>query len=148
MSRGARAARRACTMALLALATACGEPEPDDGPAVRFSDINTEIFEKKCTFACHSGGGFGAGGLDLQTDPLGALVDAAPTSPECSGNATPRVTPGDPEASLLYLKIVARIDGTDPPCGAPMPPSQDQPAVTEEEAERIRVWIEQGATDD
>ena len=49
-----------------------------------------------------------------------------------------RVKPGDPEHSLLYLKL------TLPPCGSKMPPAAFTQA-TEEQVSLVRQWIADGA---
>ena len=113
--------------------------------APTFSTIKSQILDPKCTFACHSGGEFAAGGLDLGTDPYGALLDGAITAPVCSQNPMKRVTPGDPDASLLYALVVAKVDGSSAPCGDPMPQGSDRPALSDAESESIRAWIANGA---
>jgi hypothetical protein len=135
---------------LTMLAASCLEGDDTGGePTVaRFSEINADIFEAKCTFACHSGGEFAAGGFDMQADPYGALVGAPATASECEDGAMMRIAPGEPDASLVYLKIVAKMNGTAAPCGEEMPPGDDQPGLTPDEAERLRSWIEAGAEND
>jgi hypothetical protein len=66
--------------------------------------------------ACHSAGG-ALGGLDLETDPYAALVNA----PSTNDPSTIRVVPTDPDASLLVAKLEG--DGTSlmPPTGALAP---------------------------
>jgi hypothetical protein len=49
------------------------------------------------------------------------------------------VTPGDPNSSLLYRKLLDM-----PPCGSRMPPTG---ALMPEDIERIRTWISNGALD-
>jgi hypothetical protein len=72
--------------------------------------------------------------------PTGKLVpvDGRPT---CSESDLVRVAPGDPERSLMYLKISGRA-----PCGTRMPPpSSDYPALSEPQIAQVRRWIEGGA---
>ena len=52
---------------------------------------------------------------------------------------------GDPEASLAYLKVVAKADGTDPPCGDPMPSGHSRPALADAQIAALRDWILAGA---
>lgn len=114
---------------------------------VSFVRINDEILLPKCTFACHSGGEFAAGGLDLEVDPRGALVEQNATAAVCSGGDAKRVVPFEPEESLLYQKIMAKLDGVAAPCGDAMPPGGNEPGLSEEEAELVRVWIQNGAAE-
>jgi len=116
-------------------------------PEVGFARINEDILLPKCTFACHSGGEFAAGGLDLELDPRGALVEQNATAAVCSGGDARRVVPFEPEESLLYQKIMAKLDGVAAPCGDAMPPGVNEPGLSEEEAELVRIWIQNGATE-
>jgi hypothetical protein len=138
---------------LLALSVAlvvsgCGDTENGGGGAtasgVTFVRIDDEILKPSCTFACHSGGEFAAGGLDLEIEPLAALVDQDATAVACVGGGK-RVVPFEPEASLLYLKVAAKLHGDAAPCGDVMPPGPDVPALAEEQVEMVREWIEAGA---
>jgi hypothetical protein len=52
-----------------------------------------------------------------------------------------RIAPGDPEASLLVLKVEAR--DTTGGIGAPMP--LQYPPMTAEQVETVRRWIAEGA---
>jgi len=117
-----------------------------EGPA--FTAVYEGFLQSKCTFACHSGGEFAAGGLDMTADPHGVLVNALPEAPACAGHPMKLIAPGEPEQSLLYLKIMAKIEGTAAPCGDVMPPGADVPALSNDEAEMVRAWIEAGALDD
>jgi hypothetical protein len=47
----------------------------------------------------------------------------------------PRVQPGDPERSLLMLKLLPG-----PPCGKIMPPAEVQ-ALSAAELDTVRAWI-------
>ncbi len=141
-------------MAALALALSlalagCGETQgggPAPGPS--FAQINTEIFEPNCTNACHSGGQFAAGGLDMKADPYRTLVDAHAVANACESSPLVRVAPGKPSESLVYLKVVAKLDGKPAPCGDGMPAGVDRAALTADEVDAIRSWIEDGAADD
>lgn len=94
------------------------------------------VFEAHCT-ACHSTGG-AAGGLDLESDAYGALVDV-------DSAGTPGailVAPGDPEGSLLFRK--ARGTQADDE-GGTMPPGTE--GLSDSELALLWEWIESGATD-
>ena len=134
--------------ALSGAGTGCATEFSPMSEAPKLSEINESILEPSCTFACHSGGEFAAGGLDLQKDPFGALVDAASAAPECAGTKLKLVEPGKPEQSLLYLKVIAKNRGVDPSCGQSMPQGPDLPSISDEDAERIHDWIAAGAVDD
>jgi hypothetical protein len=138
-------ARWPLAILLCASLAACGSDEPGDVPT--FAELDQAVLTPRCTAPCHSGGEFAAGGLDLQPDSHAALVDVPATAPACVGQGK-RVVAGDPGASLLYSKVIAKIDGTAPPCGETMPLGADVPALPEEEAEMIRKWIAAGALDD
>lgn len=129
--------------------TGCSvETAPGGSTAPKFSTINKEIFEERCTFACHSGGEFAAGGLDMQQDPYGALVEASATAVECKTSTMKRVERGKPDESLLFEKITAKSKGIAPACGEPMPPGADLEPLSDDEVESIRAWIAAGANDD
>lgn len=57
----------------------------------------------------------------------------------CRDSGLMRVSPGDPEHSLLYLKL------TMPPCGMKMPAADFGGEVTPEELALVRQWIMDGA---
>lgn len=93
-----------------------------------------QVFQAQCV-ACHGSGGIAA--LDLATDPHGALVSVE--SSQFPGAV--RVVPGDPDASLLYLKMT----GNQGDLGGPMPPTGPVDAAT---ADLVRSWIAAGAPSD
>lgn len=134
---------------IASLSTACiGGGDETSRAQPRFSEINKTILADRCTVACHSGGEFAAGGLDLKETPYATLLDAAPTGVECAGSPLKRVAPGDPEASLLYLLIAAKVHGEAAPCGETMPLGAERAALTQAEVDRIRAWILAGAKND
>lgn len=59
---------------------------------------------------------------------------------ECAMLGLNRVEPGEPDKSLLYIKLDINT-----PCGQQMPPGG---AVSEQVRERVREWILQGAKND
>jgi hypothetical protein len=138
---------RPIALALALVVAGCGDDGSGAGggaSTVTFARIDEEILKPNCTFACHSGGEFAAGGLDLEIEPRAALIDQDATAAVCAGGGQ-RVVPFDPEASLLYLKVAAKLDGEAAPCGDTMPPGADVPPLPEEQVELIREWIEAGA---
>ncbi|MEZ4237251.1 MAG: c-type cytochrome domain-containing protein [Myxococcota bacterium] len=93
------------------------------------------VFNGRCVL-CHSPSNL-QGGLDLQTDPLAAIVGV--DSAEFPGNTL--VASGDPEGSLLYRKMTGTQAGDE---GEMMPTTGLAP---EPQQQIVREWIEDGATD-
>ncbi len=77
-----------------------------------------------------------------------ALIGVPASAAACVGNETPRVVPGDPSKSLLYIKVAAKLDGCAVPCGDTMPLGPDIAPLSASEVELIRAWIAAGAQDD
>ncbi len=126
------------------------EPEPEE-PACAdsfestFEAIQAQVFERHgCTNdACH--GAAVSGGLDLRPGVAWRnLVDAPST-----GSTYRRVSPGSANFSYLYLKLLAAtqeaLPGGATISGAPMP--SGLPALSDDELEAIRKWIEVGASE-
>ncbi|MDQ3032990.1 MAG: hypothetical protein M3Y87_11270 [Myxococcota bacterium] len=119
----------------------------DDGgpPAASFSTDVWPILMARCV-SCHGGG---SGGLTFNS---AATAHAALVGPDrerslamCTEAEAPleRVTPGDPDASFLVVKI----SGTPPAgCGSLMPLSGGP--LSAAEIATIRSWIEGGALND
>lgn len=98
-------------------------------------DVEGTLFPTKCTDAlCHNATDLIAD-LDLESPGLPSRVVGQASSPdeECPGELL--VDPANPEASLLYAKLV-----DPPPCGSPMPFTGDP--LTEEEVQCVLTWIE------
>ena len=107
-------------------------PEED----VRFSTLQTTIFNLNCALSgCHTGT-FPPQGLNLSAgQAYASLVGVtAQEKPELL-----RVKPGDPDNSYIYLKVTGspRINGEQMPRG--------RTALSAEQIDLIRRWIEQGA---
>src|SRR5262249_32596891 len=66
--------------------------------------IQHAIFENRGCPAGACPGAAQSGGLDLRTDPVGQLVDV----PSTLDPARKRIEPGNPQLSLLYLKLAAK----------------------------------------
>lgn len=107
--------------------------------------IYQRVIEPSCASAigCH-GPEPRSAGLDMSTAANGyaSLVGAAastdvPSGALCGDMGLTRVVPGDPDASLLMLKL----DGLQP-CGSPMPFG---PPITDNALSAIREWITLGA---
>lgn len=105
------------------------EPDPDPGPdpdpePVSFRDDVLPIFDRDCR-TCH---GFVAG---LNLASYAGLM--------AGGNSGPSIVPGDPQASLLYLKVSRQVSPAMPPGGV---------RLSDADVATIRRWIEAGAHDD
>ncbi len=130
-------------MALLVLLMACDGTTGDTGDtaaaqADSFAAIQEELFVPFCgSVGCH-GAASAAGGLVLEgADAYENLVMAPCTNDDAGAMGLYRVTPGDPSASFLFLKI------TDPMgLGDPMPPWNLLP---QGDQARIERWILDGA---
>jgi hypothetical protein len=131
-----------------------------DAMAPTFPSILTQMFATPgcgttSTFDCHST----SGALARSDGGTGSLLDfsldAAAVYAELLGDggghpsvniegeagAVPRVAPGDPDASLLYIKL-AMPTASDPRYGLAMPPNiLPCPAALE----AVRAWIADGA---
>jgi hypothetical protein len=132
-------------------------PEPDapvepfavcpPGIAPTFASIDELVFKQTCGTggtACHSSSGsLYSGGLDLQAGAWDALVGKPGNNIAGSRRDLLRVAPGDPDASLLVLKLRLKT-GSDPELGSGMPfgrPGSVCPATLT----AIAAWIAGGA---
>ncbi len=108
-------------------------PAGPPAPTVFFATDIQPIFDQHC-IGCHGDGGFQ--GLDLRTGQSYALLVGV-TAQEA---AIPRIDPGHPETSYLYLKITGnQTSGARMPFGeAPLPQTT---------TDLVRTWIEEGALD-
>jgi outer membrane protein assembly factor BamB len=109
-----------------------------------FSAIYSELLTKRCAGAvCHTGKSTGGSLSVMGTDASAAratLIDRQASSSDCSSAGLPLVKAGEPDKSLLYLKVAGM-----PPCGSRMPPTG---ALAQAEIDRIRTWIANGAAND
>lgn len=117
-------------------------------PVESFKAIYAEILAPKCaTSFCHVA--TNRAGLNMTSASLAymRLVNVKAGELErdpyalCKESGLTRVVPGDPDASLLILKLAPPASGV--PCGKVMP--ENQKALPETELTRIRRWIAQGA---
>jgi hypothetical protein len=124
---------------------------PRSGPGT-YAQVHELLVCEKCgNSLCHGP----AAGLHLSgvsrsefyvslvgSDALGAPAGSVSDGGECTG--TRRVVPGDPDNSLLYLKLANRAR-----CGDGMPPAdfarQEYRPFTRARLELVRSWIESGA---
>ena len=118
-----------------------GESTGASGPP--FAEVHAILMKSGCTSGyCH---GAAAGGLAL-TDAkasYASLVGVAATAAGCGADV--RVVPGDPEASVLWLRVrPSSLDGG-APCGPKMP--QGSMGLGEAEAAVVEAWIAGGAAE-
>jgi cysteine-rich repeat protein len=125
------------------VATAC------DAFGTTFELIQRAIFENHgCTNdACH--GNAQSGGLDLRAASSYAQLIDVPSSIDPSRK---RIEPGDPQRSLLYLKLASKTlpdqyDSEELGIGTPMPLG-NVPGLTQDELEAVRLWIFAAASKD
>lgn len=108
---------------------------PQEDAMVGGCDVEA-IFESSATgcagAACHAGGGASAPNLEMSN-----WANLSDTSIFCPD--TPYVTPGNPEASAVYLKLLP--DGERGPCTGNRMPST-RPALPDDEIACVRSWIE------
>ncbi|HVR18236.1 MAG TPA: PSD1 and planctomycete cytochrome C domain-containing protein [Polyangiaceae bacterium] len=130
-------ARAVARMAMLALCACSPEPAPigdhepthEEQAKVDFDRQVRPILAARC-FSCH--------GPDTATRQAHLRVDQASGLFEIRDEGRPPVVvKGNPEASLLYLRISADEE--------PMPPLEVKKPLSAQEIELIRLWIEQGA---
>ena len=116
-----------------------GDDEPDqDGEAVTFVADIQPILNERC-INCHAPDGFAQMvGIpwDFREDTaFDDLVDRV-SSQDVDFTL---VVPGDPDSSLMFLKVSSES----PPVGSMMP--LGGPPLTDGEVQLIRAWVEQGA---
>jgi len=110
---------------------------PTDLYSGTFDRIVQEVFVPTCaTSSCHDSESQ-AGGLTLLAGAAySQLVGVLPSDADVALAGLERVTPGDPDLSYLYRKLVPDLE---PGWGVPMPAGQ-QP-IPPEQLELIRLWI-------
>ncbi len=119
-----------------------GGDEPDqDGEAVTFIADIQPILNARC-INCHAPGGFAQlQGIPWDYREETAFDDLVNRASSQDADFT-LVVPGDPDSSLMFLKISSES----PPVGEMMP--LGGPPLSEGEVQLILAWIEQGAVKD
>lgn len=125
-----------------------------------FTNVYADIIGARCV-GCHrpGGGGVTVGMLDMSTPSaaygnlvgVNAMGIGAGTSGVTCASVTPplvRVAPHDSAGSLIFHKVHSKLDGTQPPCGSPMPLPATALALTAAEIDLIAAWIDAGAQND
>jgi hypothetical protein len=118
-------------------------PEAEAAATVTFTQVYTTVITQFCS-PCHTmAGGIGitTGNLDMTTQAkaFANLVNVPASGASCAGKG-PRVVPGSPPTSVLFVKV----DLTDPaPCGSKMP--LGLPPLSQANVDLIGAWITAGA---
>lgn len=152
MTHAAPRAAFALCVAIVALGLGCSSSPP---PPDSFTEVYQKVIQPTCSSAfCHFAGiSIKLSALDMssQTAAYWNLVDA-PTLGAVCGSMGTRVVPGDPDHSIMYLKVSRAT----PPCGNRMPADtvileRTQSAVfsgtplTADQQQLIYNWIKDGA---
>src|SRR5215470_9494362 len=113
-----------------------------------FELIQSAIFERHgCTNTLCHGAVPPAGGLDLHPDVAYAnLIDVPAQTPPLPGWS--RVLVGQSEASLLWVNLAAKTLPTQWQAPLRAMPLDPLPALSTNELEALRLWIEKGAPSD
>ena len=118
-----------------------GDGAPTYAPT--FTAIYNEILVGSCALSfCHDGP---INPMPL-LDPASSytqIVNAQANGPLCGNMGLIRVVPGNPDMSLLYLKVEQPV----PVCGNPMPGS-GKGSLTAQQIAQIKSWIMMGAKND
>lgn len=142
------------TVPATATPTATASPSPTTARDW-LAEINATIFVPSCANAiCHSGAAATfSGNLDLTPARSWAqTVGVTPENEAAAGAGLLRIAPGEPERSLLYIKVCRTQFGSelcpvplDPNWGSPMPSLG--PILTADQVELLQAWILAGAPD-
>ena len=150
------------TLTLMVVASGCSTPPAGNGGAqnqnggsgdqtgdgmddgmddrVSFSGQIQPIFTNRC-IVCHAPGGIAQNQGIPQDLREGLAYDDLVGQPSVQDANLTLVAPGDAQSSLVFLKV----SSDSPPVGSMMP--LGGPALSDDEIELIRQWIDQGAED-
>ena len=136
---------RAAVIALLSCLAACEQPAEDPALQPRLSSLQDEVFTGSCALAsCHSTSML-SGELVLEAGMSHEeLVGVPSVQTAALDEGLARVTPGDPEASFLWIKLQPDLDAR---YGVLMPQGSTA-GLDADKLDVIRTWIENGALDD
>ena len=137
--------------AALALVACGGEqgaaPAGSPDPTASFAKLQQSVLTPSCAVSgCHvSASAASSGNLVLTSDvAYDNLVNAPPTNLSAQRDGLKRITPGHPETSLLFQKIVLSLAASHSEYGNVMPVGQS--ALSQGQVDFIRKWIEAGAS--
>jgi hypothetical protein len=134
--------------ALLLAATGCSgsgaSSSADSGTPATWTQVYADVIATRCA-PCHTtqgGIGISSGMLDMtsKASAYSHLVGVSAAGSACAGRGT-RVVPSMHDSSILYLKV-SLDDPT--PCGSKMPQGG---MLTQQQADAIESWIDDGAKD-
>lgn len=123
-----------------------GDDGDDGGSNVPTKPSFTRVTKEVITFKtcggplCHDSSAVAGFALGSRDQLHATLVGQKAAGPECATSGLDRVVPGDPDSSLLYLKLSSA-----PPCGEPMPLMNP---LEVSQVELVRQWIAEGAKND
>lgn len=117
-------------MVLLSAFVVCQERAPAQGGTIDFNRDIRPILSQRC-LKCH--------GFDAEVRKGGVRLDTREGALSAGDSGEPAIVPGDPTVSLLF----ARVTSQDP--DQRMPPADTGPPLTDEQIQRLRDWIAQGA---
>lgn len=133
-------------------AAPAGNACKDTVPTATLSSIRTEVFEKSCAISasCHEGDG-NLGKLNLSKSRVEADLRTDLLKASEIDGAVKRVVPGNPDASILQIKLASPIsktapcitDGNKAGCGQVMPETGG--TLCDGKVKAIRDWITAGA---
>ena len=111
----------------------------EPGPPTWSSLYDNELWS--CSNPMCHGGGLAGVNFASKDAAWHSLIDQ-PANPkfDCAGLGKKRIVPGDPDNSLLILKLDINA-----PCGQQMPPGG---TLSDKAVARVREWIELGAKND
>jgi hypothetical protein len=126
-------------MTALLLTAACGAEEEDATVQPTLASIQTNIFDRSCaSSSCH--GEAREGDLDLRKGKsLDEMLNVDPDNPAALAAGLKLITPGDPQKSFLYTKLLSVPEEM----GQRMP-TGSRPLSTAK-INAIKTWIEDGA---
>jgi hypothetical protein len=127
--------------ALFLTAAACGGAEEDDATIEpTLASIQKNVFDRSCaSSSCH--GEAQEGELDLRKGKsLDEMLNVDPDNPAALAAGLKLITPGDPQKSFLYTKLLSVPEEM----GQRMP-TGSRPLSTAK-INAIKTWIEDGAS--
>jgi hypothetical protein len=123
-----------------------GAGQGGNGAAATFTQVYSDVLSPQCASTCHKPGGIGvaSGKLDMSTQTAAFTnLNMAAQGVGCSASTLPRITAGNADKSLLYLKVSLDAPA---PCGEHMPLGAGN--LMDTQVQEIESWINAGAKDD
>jgi hypothetical protein len=120
---------------------AAGDEPATHTYAPTFTALYGEVFTPTCALLFCHGGSDDFLSMATKDTAYAAMVGVVSHGPKCGATGLTIVEPGNPQASLLYLKV------TSPPCGNMMPAMYGL-SLDSREIDQIKQWITLGAQKD